>query len=150
MDSMRLKGSMLASGWRDMDTAPRDGTVVELVCLYGVAPWYRLHQWTRKYSVRSIRCLSDGTQVDEGMHEGEGEPAWRGVPDSSRSVDNERYLLWRPTAQTGETYRDPTGGAQDSSDYWIRACGLNPANYPNRPNPAPNAPHSSWRQRLFA
>ena len=80
--------------WRDMATAPRDGTTVELVCTYGVMPWYDLHRW-------------DGR-------------TWRNARQSCKSVSDEQHLKWRPTRQDPASYVDPTNGEQETEAYWRR------------------------------
>jgi hypothetical protein len=36
----------LVCGWRTMDSAPRDGSIVEIECRYGVRPWrQRARYW---------------------------------------------------------------------------------------------------------
>ena len=37
-----------ATAWRPINTAPRDGTVIEIKNNYGLAPWYDLFRWERK------------------------------------------------------------------------------------------------------
>lgn len=34
--------------WRPVATAPRDGTIVEMLETYGIAPWYGIFRWTRE------------------------------------------------------------------------------------------------------
>lgn len=34
-------------GWKRMASAPRDGTTVEMLETYGVAPWYGIFRWTK-------------------------------------------------------------------------------------------------------
>lgn len=92
-----------ADGWRSMDSAPRDGTVVELMCTYGVAPWYGLHRWDAEWKT------------------------WRSATDDRKSVDGEATLHWRPTSQSPEAYTDPTNGAQDSREYWLAAVARVPS-----------------------
>jgi hypothetical protein len=99
------------NNWKSMAIAPRDGTTIELCCTYGVAPWYGIYAW------KSERNFPDGTEW-KGM-----EPTWVCVTEQSKSVSDEAYLYWRPYNQTGD-YVDPTNGAQNTSEYWRKACGI--------------------------
>lgn len=101
------------TGWQAMATAPRDGTIVEVCCTFGIAPWYGLYRWTGK----------QGAIDQHGkMHEWEGAPTWVNASDPSRSVSDEAHLHWRPAATLADTYIDPTGGAQDTNAYWLQAA----------------------------
>lgn len=96
--------------WRAMDSAPRDGMIVELKCSYGVAPWYAICRWTdERYALDMgtgalVRLEPDGF-------------SWRKV-GSSGGPSDERYLQWRPYDGQSQSYVDPTGGAQDTAEYW--------------------------------
>lgn len=83
-----------SSGWRSMESAPRDGTVVEIKCSYGVAPWYGLFKWDHSW----------------------GEGRWTS-PDGMSGVGN-NSIEWRPYAGDVATYTDPTGGVQNDMAYW--------------------------------
>lgn len=85
-------GSSPSSDWRSMDSAPRDGTVVEVMCTYGVAPWYGLYKW-------------NGT-------------GWYKAGDDRIGVGSESSLKWRPYHGDVTAYRDPTGGMQNDMAYW--------------------------------
>lgn len=92
-----------AAGWRSMSDAPRDGSIIEVRCTYGVAPWYGLFQWI---------VPSYG-----------GKAEWCKVGCEASGFTESDEFSWRPYASSGK-YVDPTGGAQDSPEYWLRACGL--------------------------
>lgn len=68
--------------WRDMTTAPRDGTVVELECTYGFTPWYGLHRWS-------------------GGH-------WLSPNGRSSTIATDQHLRWRPYDGAIADYVDPT------------------------------------------
>lgn len=85
-------GNLDFSGWFSMDTAPRDGTWVELKCTYGVAPWYCVAQW----NIEELR--------------------WK-KPDGSGPF-SESSLHWRPYDGDIAAYTDPTGGMQNDAAYW--------------------------------
>ncbi len=99
--------------WQSMESAPRDATVVELRCTYGIAPWYGLFQWVQ----------------DEWSH-----PTvwlWRSATDPRTSVGDrcrnalggcEDNLSWRPTDQDATSYIDPTNGFQATREYWESAA----------------------------
>lgn len=91
-----------------MDTAPRDGTWVELKCTYGVAPWYCIARWTDE-------CIShdnDGVAHTFKSAKFSWQKPQGGGPFSEGS------LHWRPYAGEVDSYIDPTGGAQKDMAYW--------------------------------
>jgi hypothetical protein len=85
----------LSDGWKSMDSAPRDGTVVELAETYGIAPWFGLHKFV------------DGR--------------WQSTSDSRMGVYEDNCLYWRPHEGAAKSYVDPTGGKQNSIKYWCDA-----------------------------
>lgn len=98
-----------SDGWRTMDSAPKDGTVIELKCTYGVAPWYGLYRWT---ATRTATLEGETFTY-------ETEPAWvKHGNDSSGVAAGDRDLRWRPAPAALETYVDPTGGLQEDMAYW--------------------------------
>lgn len=95
-------------GWRPMETAPRDGTYVELKCTYGIAPWYCIARWTDE----DVAYGQDGQ-----MHPfKDTRLSWR-KPDGGGPTD-EQFLQWRPYTQDVASYTDPTGGTQNDPAYW--------------------------------
>ena len=107
--------------WQDMSTAPRDGTVIELRCNYGTRPWYARHRWTDEIAVYGR------TWIDEKGREYRRDfdvrirrlpkPTWLSLDQPNCTVDDERYLTWRPIVDS-DTYVDPTNGAQYTQRYW--------------------------------
>lgn len=95
--------------WRSMDSAPRDGSWVELKCTYGVAPWYCVARWTNEST--ALDC-STGDRISFTAREHSWQKPDGGGPSS------ESHLHWRPYAGTVENYVDPTGGAQNNMAYW--------------------------------
>ncbi len=95
-------------GWKPMSSAPRDGTVVEMIETYGVAPWYGIFKWTDE----AISTDQNGNTVHfkTSKH-------WQQVDRNGGLTDGDVCVFWRPYESTGE-YVDPTGGAQDSVTYW--------------------------------
>ncbi len=85
-------------GWKPEKTAPHDGTVVEMLETFGIAPWYDIFKW------KSGR--------------------WQSVSRPDHGVGVDECLFWRPYKPTGNPYTDPTGGAQNSVEYWCRAAGV--------------------------
>lgn len=83
----------MSANWQPIITAPRDGTLIETRCEYGVAPWYGVFRW------------KDGRWQSEDGVTGVGETR----------------LSWRPLTQHSWPYVDPTGGAQNTNEYWLRA-----------------------------
>lgn len=112
-----------AQEWRTMDSAPRDGTVIEIQNNYGVAPWYGIFRYGGKMTIESCTLESDGTtffpcdnpkfvEVDAG-------DSWVSVDRPGHGLDpkDERYWKWRPHTDSAP-YVDPTGGAQNTAAYW--------------------------------
>lgn len=84
--------SAQGGGWKSVSSAPRDGTTVEMLETYGVAPWYGI------------------------FHFSEGR--WEKVGDRYSGVEEDGCLFWRPYGGAAGSYVDPTGGAQESVAYW--------------------------------
>jgi len=99
-------------GWQPVSIAPRDGTTVEMLETYGVAPWYGLFKWTR---FRVAFGIDDKYYVFTAP-----EPSWVSADDPRMGVQEDSCLFWRPYKGTGK-YIDPTGGAQNSMAYWCAA-----------------------------
>jgi hypothetical protein len=96
-------GSLTASmdgTWRSIGSAPRDGTTIELLQTYGIAPTYGLYKWDSS--------LGRWTNVDRDPHLGMGEAC----------------AFWRPYKAQDKPYIDPTNGAQYTVKYWCNAAGL--------------------------
>lgn len=116
-------------GWRSMESAPRDGTMIEIQNNWGVAPWFGRFRWNDE----------DGRwrQVGSEVFNEEG----RLIQWSACDADGD-WLSWRPAPQHDGVYVDPTGGAQFTSEYWLQACGI-PAPKPEpveeEPTPAQTA-----------
>lgn len=111
------------SPWNPMVSAPRDGTIIELCCTYGVQPWYGLFRWTSTIEVLTMQ----GEDVTISL----GEPGWFGVDGRRRGqgVMEEAPRQWRPYEGDPNTYVDPTHGAQETHAYWLtgtrRTCATN-------------------------
>jgi hypothetical protein len=106
--------------WQPMSTAPRDGTVVELMNTYGVAPWYSIAKWTRHIDGVPTFYGDKGQQGVTSMDM--PEPHWVSL-DHNGFQDDADTLHWRPYHGSVSHYVDPTGGAQNSNAYWLRATG---------------------------
>lgn len=100
--------SRQSGDWQSMDTAPRDGTWVELKCTYGVAPWYCIARWTDE----QIAYGRNGTTTPFRAKQ----PSWT-KPKGGGPFD-EGSLQWRPYVGEVTSYIDPTGGMQDDPAYW--------------------------------
>jgi hypothetical protein len=97
-------------GWRSMDGAPRDGTVIEIKCTYGVAPWFALAKWTDK--IQTTIQSGDG-KPPEPYEMTLGSPTWVIQGREGGSVGGESTLFWRPYGGNQTAYVDPTNGAQN-------------------------------------
>lgn len=94
--------------WSEMASAPHDGTVIEVRCTCGVAPWFKLHRW----------------DVEQQR--------WADAKDPAFSFTESRGFMWRPYTDSIENYVDPTGGQQYDPRYWREAAARSlgrPANY---------------------
>ena len=81
--------------WKNITTAPRDGTPIELKNDYGIMPTYSLCKWVS----------------------GRG---WVDANDDCRGVIDGPHLTWRPFSGDVQGYIDPTNGAQETVEYWQR------------------------------
>lgn len=129
-------------GWQPMSAAPRDGTVIEVRCSYGVAPWYGLYKWS------DTRIATD----QHGQsHTFKTEPAWIGASDPGSSIDGGSSFKWRPYTGDVAQYADPTGGAQNSAAYWRGAVaakyGLPPDTFEREVARNVARDRKSWWQR---
>jgi hypothetical protein len=86
-----------SGGWRPASSAPRDGTIVEMMQTFGTAPWYGRFRWTKNTR--------------------DAQPSWRNVDDLNGGVTENACLFWRPYKGKGK-YVDPTGGVQKTVAYW--------------------------------
>jgi hypothetical protein len=114
-------------GWKSVSTAPRDGTIIEMMETYGVAPWYARFYWRKKgthveETIPFIYVDKSGKQTTkvEKISYAENNPRWIDADDAQSGVTEDECLFWRPYKGTGK-YVDPTGGAQKSVAYWCAA-----------------------------
>lgn len=82
------------NGWKTMDSAPKDGSVVELAQMHGLAPSYGLYKWVRG--------------------------SWQSIKDEHKGMSQD-CAYWRPVKVDIKSYVDPTGGKQDTIKYWCDA-----------------------------
>lgn len=87
----------MQSDWRPIDSAPRDGTWIELKNNYGLMPTYSLSRWAQWFG---DRC------------------AWVHSDDPNVSNDDGPFLEWRPYHGDPASYVDPTNGRQRTDEYW--------------------------------
>jgi hypothetical protein len=92
------------SEWQSIQTAPRDGTLIEIRNSYGIAPWYDIFRWHH---------CGDARDVFE----------WQSVRRAGHSIMQgaEPFLSWRPFSGNIDFYTDPSHGAQDTPQYWRQA-----------------------------
>lgn len=118
----RRQSTPVGQGWQPISSAPRDGTIIEICCTFGVAPWYGLYKWEG-----GEQCSNQNQSLAHGLAGMQGSPGrqgrdWVDVRDPLKSVTDGDYLQWRPTNATAESYVDPTHGAQETTEYWLQAC----------------------------
>jgi hypothetical protein len=80
--------------WKSLNSAPHDGTVVEVLNTYGLAPTYGLFKYVK------------------------ADKWWQDVRKANQGIVSEVCMYFRPYNGTVSAYVDPTGGAQDSVAYW--------------------------------
>lgn len=99
--------------WKPVKSAPHDGTVVEMMETYGVAPWYGIFKWTKD----QMSVDQTGKQV----HFSSTTASWVQIDQPGNGVGEDECLFWRPYKGSITKYVDPTGGAQKSIAYWCVA-----------------------------
>lgn len=102
---MKIDPIVILGGWQPMGAAPRDGTVVETMNVYGLAPSYGLAKWSTTLRGRESPL---------------SRPAWASVDRDGSYCDDESTLYWRPFTGNADNYVDPTQGAQETPEYWKR------------------------------
>lgn len=107
------RSGIMTSGWMPMYSAPRDGTVIEIVCLHGIVPWYGIFKWTTERGMLG----SDGKMIMFS----DATPTWVSATDASMSVFGDDEFWWRPYRGDPAHYVDPTNGAQKTDGYWRKA-----------------------------
>jgi hypothetical protein len=101
--------------WKPLTTAPHDGTVVEVLNTYGIAPTYSLMKFTREHPAES-----DWTQKPWKSEN----PEWVEIapqPNNNEAIMGTECFYWRPYKGDPKKYVDPTNGAQMSIAYWCLA-----------------------------
>lgn len=106
--------------WSPMSTAPRDGTVIEIMNNYGVAPTYGLYRWTKEETYVNLFGKTGETITKRGTGR------WASVDKPGHGFGvAENYFSWRPydiaAFNNSGRYNDPTNGAQDTIKYWCDA-----------------------------
>ena len=91
-----------SDGWKLTDSAPKDGTVIEMAQTYGIAPTYGLYKWSNQ-------------RIG-------GETMWQSATDPQMGTMDSGCLYWRPYKGSVSKYQDPTGGEQNSLRYWCTAA----------------------------
>jgi len=108
--------------WQPMSTAPRNGTIIEIECRYGVKPWRRLHKWS------NVRRMEIGGEIRELIFD---EPSWVSIPNEANSIAFENSCVWRPWSGPIEEFHDPLAGF-DEYEYYTG--GRPPGYHPDMPS----------------
>lgn len=112
--------------WKPISTAPKDGTRIEFLETFGVAPWYGQYRWMKKgekykAEVWTTDRQGHSTRTERELTESSGR--WVNVEDTAMGINEDSCGFWRATSQS-EKYVDPTGGKQKSVAYWCAAMHL--------------------------
>jgi hypothetical protein len=95
-DSLNIH--LAESGWKTIDSAPKDGTVLEGMQTYGIAPYWSTVRFVNNHWVSGI--------------------------DAAISLEPSTCLMWRPLKVAVLSYQEPTLGKQDTTGYWCDAMRL--------------------------
>lgn len=109
------KNAAYSGNWRPGTQAPHDGTVVELMQTYGLAPTYGLFKWTR-----DIPSMEYGKIVFYTTENA----VWINLDHLGMFMADSECIYWRPYRATSYKYADPTGGAQHTAKYWCNHMGV--------------------------
>jgi hypothetical protein len=105
--------SSVSDDWRPMVSAPHDGTTIEFAETYGVAPWYGIAHWSDEViGINGNTGAALKMKIDK---------TWAQIDKPGSVSDDDPCLFWRPYRGDSNGYVDPTGGAQNSSAYWLKA-----------------------------
>ena len=88
--SVRL-ARMNETSWRSMATAPKDGTIIEIQCAYGIVPYSDLYRWV--YDDPEVARISSEELVPGETYSG---GKWKKVSDPTRSLMEGPWLTWKP------------------------------------------------------
>jgi hypothetical protein len=83
------------SAWQGMSTAPRDGTIIEIECRYGIEPWRGLFRWELGHSEIYGGGLSDDPDLDGNWRPAKGRWMDADAPTQGIGVGDSN-LVWRP------------------------------------------------------
>jgi hypothetical protein len=114
--------------WRSMDSAPRDGTVIEIANSYGIRPWYDLYRWEGPQPGEEPAVGTIGTHTQDAAanhtHSFSSLRGWKSAtrPGHGLRADDEEHFRWRPYVGDPAAYVDPTNGAQETEEYWRGAA----------------------------
>jgi hypothetical protein len=141
----------VGGGWRPMSEAPHDGSVIEVRCTWGVAPWFGLYAWVDggwfKASKSTPGTLKPGEtgRIDIAVPM-DGQTHILGHKNLlAYSFDDGPEFTWRSFKGDSASYVDPTGGAQDSEGYWRGAAAASNGLPPSYFEPGV----CSWFQRAW-
>ena len=91
-----FKSKFIQNEWKDITTAPKDGSIIEIQNNWTLAPWYTLSIWNN--DCESWQNLENG-KVINSFHINGG------------------HLKWREFKGNILRYKDPTNGEQFKPNY---------------------------------
>ena len=93
-------GASMHKDWKPLYAAPHNGTIVEILNTYEIAPTYGLFKW-------STAWYKNGS--------------WVGVDRPDQGIMGDECNFYRPFMGDPTKYVDPTHGAQYHEEYWCKA-----------------------------
>lgn len=120
MPLLLISSAAQADDWRRIESAPKDGTVIEIQNSFGIRPWYGLFKWDNKMPITTYACNGEPSTCSVVSVKTQNIPySWVQVNESGTALDmaDIDYLRWRPYHRHG-AYVDPIMDLQTIPGYW--------------------------------